>query len=149
MKLKITTYLIILSATVLSYSCKPLEEVSVNNSVTTTTKTYDGKTMYVKKDAIIQKPQVAELDVKKQRVKMIKTYEQINLDAVRELAKGDFMVQEKCDVIVEPYLFTTSETTESGTKTTVTITGYPANYINIKNYEKKDEIFFTLPNYVN
>lgn len=149
MKLKIKTHLFILATIAFCYSCKSLEEATSNNSTTLTTKTFDGKTLYIKKDAIIQKPQVAELDVKKARVKMTKTYEKMEINAAKELAKGDFIVQEKCDVIVEPYLFTNTETNENGSKTTVTITGYPANYINIKNYEKKDEVYFTLPYYVN
>jgi len=146
LKIKATLFLVALLA--ICFSCKMPMEASSTSS-TTLTKSFDGKTMFIQKESIYQKPQVAELDVKKQRVKMVKTYEKTDESAAKELAKGDFMVQEKCDVIVEPYLFTSTETNESGSNTTVTITGYPAFYINIKNYEKKDSVFFTLPNYVN
>ena len=143
--------LVILFGILLSmvYSCKTTTEVTTSGSTSVITKTYESKTKQISPNSIFQKPQVAELDVKKQRVKMVKTYDNIGITAAKELAKGDFMVQEKCDVIVEPYLFTSTETNESGSKTTVTLTAYPANYINIKNYEKKDEVFFTLPNHVN
>jgi len=133
-------------------SCETVTEMQTENtSNTVTKKEFDKSTpMFVMENGIFQKPLVADLDVKKQRVKMVKVYEKTDKETAKNFAKGDFMVQEKCDVIVEPYLFTSTTADENGiVSTTVTITGYPANYTNIKNYDRADEASFRLPATVN
>lgn len=98
--------------------------------------------MNISAKGIYQKPQVADLEIDQQRAKSTFSYEQTNSEDAKKLAKGDFMKQHKCDVIVEPLLFLTTTTNERGTNTSVTISGYPANYKNVRNYALSDSIYF-------
>jgi len=152
MKLTIKSGFLFLMSVTFFTSCETVTEIQTEKSGNSITrKEFDKSTpMFVVENGIFQKPQVADLDVKKQRVKMVKVYEKTDKETAKNFAKGDFMVQEKCDVIVEPYLFTTTTADETGIlSTTVTITGYPANYTNIRNYESNDEASFRLPATVN
>ena len=144
-------FLFVMGASIFT-SCETVTEMQTEKANNTISKKEFDKTtpLFVMENGIFQKPLVADLDVKKQRVKMVKVYEKTDKETAKNFAKGDFMVQEKCDVIVEPYLFTNTIADENGiVSTTVTLTGYPANYTNIKNYDRADEASFRLPATVN
>ncbi|MFM2138737.1 MAG: hypothetical protein RJA57_1044 [Bacteroidota bacterium] len=98
--------------------------------------------MVVTKNNIYQKPKVADLSVNAKRVKITMTYENISVDDAKELIKGEFMKQEKCDIIVQPYFYSTTTYNTDGTSVRITITGLPAFYRNIHNYTNADAIYF-------
>ena len=100
------------------------------------------KKMYVSSLGIYQLPQIADIDIKQQRVKETFKYENILIDDAKKMAKADFIKQQKCDLLVEPLLFISTFDRLGITTTTVTISGYPANYKNIRNYEPSDSIYF-------
>jgi len=137
---KIILFSPLLLMTLLMSSCAAIEEVVDSFSVKTQKGDYQKMNFTPK--GVYQFPQVADLDIAQQRVKLSFTYENAMGEEARKLAKGDFIKQQKCDVVVEPLLYITTTTTESGTTSSVTISGYPANYRNVRNYQLADSVFF-------
>jgi len=117
-----------------------IQEKIVGNS--SSLKTFDNQFLNIRENGILQKPLVAELDVMKERVKITKTYENMNTEDAKDLVRGEFMKQQKCDFIVEPLLFSTLLITDTNRLVTATVSGYPAFYKNIKNYEIGDSVYF-------
>ena len=130
-----TTYVLSSCTTVMQ-----IQEKFVGNS--STSKTFENQFLNIRENGILQKPLVAELDVMKERVKITKTYENINTEDAKDLVRGEFMKQQKCDFIVEPLLFSTLLITDTNRLVTATVSGYPAFYKNIKNYEIGDSVYF-------
>ncbi|QAA82818.1 hypothetical protein EI546_14320 [Aequorivita sp. H23M31] len=102
----------------------------------TTLKTGTSKTMDIVGPGVIQMPLVADLNVRPAKVSLTKTFTKTsgtsanaNTDVVRELLK-----RENADVLVEP----TFESTKTGTKTEITVYGFPATYVNFRPIEEKD-----------
>ena len=125
-------------------SCSATNGIFNNNSSSNAIveKRYEHKEMYFVTNKINQRPQIADLEVAKQRVKYTQTYSNLSYSEVKNIVKGDFMKQQNCDVIVEPLISATITTTESGVSTEATVTGYPAFFRNIKTYELKDSVYF-------
>lgn len=130
-----------LSMALFLFSCSSVQEV-IAPSNSTTSKAGDYYKLDITTKGIYQKPQVADLSVNSERAKATYNYEDVSSDEAKKLAKGDFVKQQKCDVIVEPLLYLTNETNDKGTKVSVTISGYPAFYRNVRNYELSDSIYF-------
>ena len=91
---------------------------------------------------IYQLPQIADLDIAQQRVKLTLNYNRITFEDAKKLAKADFIKNQKCDLIIEPLLFISNYQYKGRTSRTVTISGYPASYKNIRNIELGDSIYF-------
>ncbi|HLV92484.1 MAG TPA: hypothetical protein VKX34_05120 [Aequorivita sp.] len=101
-----------------------------------TTKSGSSKTMDIVGPGVIQMPLVADLIVSSSKVSHTKTFTKSSgsslnarADVVRELLK-----RENADVLIEP----TFESSSSGTKTEITVYGFPATYSNIRTIEEKD-----------
>ena len=139
MKRKILAAIILFQLALMS--CSSVQEVITPTS-TTTSKAGDYYNLNITPRGIYQKPQVADLDVNAVRVKASFVYEDVSNNEAKNLAKGDFLKQQKCDVIVEPMLYLTRETKDNKTTVSVTISGFAANYENIRNYEPADSIYF-------
>lgn len=101
-----------------------------------TIKSGTAKTMDIIGPGVIQMPLVADLNVRPTKVSHTKTFSKgssssvnAQTDVVRELLK-----RENADVLVEP----TFESTQSGTKTEITVYGFPATYVNFRTIEATD-----------
>ena len=124
-------------------SCSITEEVQeVFSPKTSTEKSFENQFLTIHDNVILQKPQVADLEVLKDRVKVSKTYKDVSVVNAKNLVKGEFMKQQKCDVIVESLIFSTTTITDSASYVTATVSGYPAFYRNIKNYQIGDSVYF-------
>lgn len=104
--------------------------------------TADYDLMYISKQGILQKPLITDLEVGKQRVTLSQSYNNVSLIEAKENVMGDFIKQQSCDLIVQPYFSSSSISTDTKTTITITLTGYPASYKNIRNFESKDTSLF-------
>ncbi|SRR5690554_6860297 len=102
----------------------------------TTIKSGTSKTMDIVGPGVIQMPVVADLNVRPTKVSYTKTFKKVEssstnakTDVVRELLK-----RENADVLVEP----TFESSTVGSKTEITVYGFPATYVNFRPIEEKD-----------
>ncbi|RYZ21434.1 MAG: hypothetical protein EOO16_12960 [Chitinophagaceae bacterium] len=111
----------------------------------TTTADYDY--LYVTKQGIIQKPLIADLEVGKQKSTVSRTYKDMTLNGAKETVMGEFIKENNCDLVVQPYFTSSSSTSMGGSTITVTVTGYPASYKNIRQFERKDTQYFLPPTY--
>jgi hypothetical protein len=113
-------------------------------SCTTVTKSHtaDYDLMYITKQGILQKPLITDLEVAKQRVTITQSYSKVTVTEAKENIMGEFIKQQSCDLIVQPYFTTSSITENEKTTVTVTLTGYAAFYKNIRNFEAKDTSLF-------
>lgn len=118
--------------------------VLLANACKTVTKSHtaDYDFMYISKNGILQKPLITDLEVAKQRTTITKSYTNVNLLEAKENAMSDFIKQEACDLIVQPYFITSTITENEKTTISVTLTGYAAQYKNIRNFELKDTSSF-------
>ena len=83
-------------------SCKSLQKSNSAQS--------DTEYTFVSKKGIYQKPLISDLEVGFQRLSIKKTYTNISIKEAKENAMGDFIKQQKCDLIVQPFSSCTSET---------------------------------------
>ena len=104
--------------------------------------TADFDYLNITKMGIIQKPMITDLQVAKEKVTISRSFGNIGLKEAKENTMGAFTVQEKCDLIVQPYFTTTSVTENDKTTITVNLTGYPAFYKNIRNFQVSDSSLF-------
>ena len=100
------------------------------------------KNIYASSMGIYQLPQIADLDIGQQRVKLTLNYNRITLEDAKKLAKADFIKNQNCDLIVEPLLVISNYQNKGRSSRMVTISGYPASYKNIRNVELGDSIYF-------
>ena len=104
--------------------------------------TADYDYMFISKQGILQKPMITDLEVAKQKVTVTKTYENISLSEAKQNVMGEFIKQNSCDLIVQPYFTSSAVTANEKTTITINVTGYPASYKNIRNFEAKDTAYF-------
>jgi hypothetical protein len=132
----------------LLFSCStPMELTEVSSREIKSTR-IDYKEMKITKDGIFQKPLVADLDVAKQRVFFSRTYDNMNAEEAKDNVNGEFSIEKNCDIVVQPLYETNTTITDIKTTTTVTISGYPAYYKNIRTFEPKDTQAFLIHNYL-
>jgi len=93
---------------------------------------------FVSKQGIYQKPLISDLQVGSQRVTIKQTYTNLSFKEAKENAMGDFIKQQKCDLIVQPFSSCTSETLNEVTTVNITLSGYPATFKNIRNFQLQD-----------
>ena len=125
--MKQNTILLLISIVFLS-SCGPTSKM----------KTYDYDYLYITKQGIIQRPLIADLEVGK-KVTLSHTYKNVTVDNARQNIIEEFIRTYNADLIVQPFFSTSLESTSSKTTVAITLTGYPANYKNIRNYDPKDK----------
>jgi len=100
-----------------------------------TIKTSTAKTIEIQNNGIIQKPTIADLEVKQTKVSGsgISTGAE-TLDNVKTRAVSDAIKQANCDLLVEPMY----EIEKTGNSFKVTVTGYPASYKNFRPITEED-----------
>jgi hypothetical protein len=102
----------------------------------------------VTKNGIYQKPVVADLVLAKQKSSITRTYEFVNEADAKDYITAEFAMSEGCDVIVHPIYEVITTNTNGDQKTEITITGYPAFYKNLRNFELKDTGAYTIFSYL-
>ena len=117
-------------------------------STTNKSKSADYDYMYITKTGIIQKPLITDLDVDKSKVTVTKTYNNISVSGAKENVMADFIKEQNCDIIIQPYFTTSSVTSSTKTTITVTVTGYPGHYRNIRTYDQKDTVYLVPIRYI-
>ena len=101
----------------------------------TTTTTKSAQVMDIYGAGVIQKPVVADLEVKEEKVTGTATGNSANsVSDMKVEAIADAVKKANADVLIEPKF----ETVTSGSKTEVTVTGYPATYKNFRPITKED-----------
>jgi hypothetical protein len=115
-------------------------------SLTQKTTSTDYDYIKITKQGIIQKPLIADLDVSKDKKSLTKTYQNTTLGNAKEVIMGDFIKEFNCDLIVNPFFTSTTTSKTEKISITLTVTGYPASYKNIRNFEAKDTLNFVPKN---
>lgn len=87
---------------------------------------------------VIQKPVVADLDVKETRVSGTATVKgSVSVDELKQMAISDALKKSNADVLIEARY----EITSSFKQTTVNVSGYPGTYKNFRPMEAQDTMF--------
>lgn len=109
--------------------------------------------MYINKQGVIQKPVVAELDVKSDKVQLNHTYSNMTVDEAKESAMVDLIKANKCDLLVHP-MFNIEASgkipfSSKWASINIDLSGYPATYKNMKTFEAKDTANFLVNAQIN
>lgn len=114
-------------------------------SACTVTKEYATvRTQDISRSSIIQIPKIARLEISKDKVsatlekKQKKGKDADFRNSVEYMALMDLVVKTGCDVIVEPTFRTTHKIGPMAEKVTVTVTGLPAKYTEIRDLTPAD-----------
>ena len=104
----------------------------------------DVSTNYFTKSKIANFPLVSDLQIGAKKTMPMRLYTKTTVEAAKENILYDFMKEHNCDVVVEPMF--SVETIARGMELDVKIemTGFVANYANIRNFEPKDSARFWL-----
>jgi len=148
MKNKIFNILTFVSIAIGLYSCSTtaIIETPIKNDYKM--RTADYKETFINKNDIYQKPLVADLEVSKQKVSMSRTYENMTVDQAKENITGEFMIEQGCDILVQPLYQTETTYSNNNSTITVSVTGYPAFYKNIRTYSPDDAEAFMIKSIV-
>lgn len=138
---------IFLAAIFVMESCSTIEEAV--SGTETKSREIDYYEREITKEAVYQKPLVADLDVSKQKLSFSRTYEKISADEARDYVTAEFAMGQNCDVIVHPMYETLTSNVDGVVKVDVTVSGYPAFYKNIRNFESKDTDAWMIYSYYN
>jgi len=100
-----------------------------------TVKMGSSKSLDVLGAGVIQLPVVAELDVSSKKASFTQTFSNSSssTDTKNEVIRS-LLKQYNADVLIEPIF----ESITQGTKTTLTVSGYPATYKNMRTIEQRD-----------
>ena len=91
--------------------------------------TVDTNTVDIKDNGVVQStPLITDLDIKSEKVEGTSVGSSTNTSKLRKEAVADAVKKAKADVLIEP----TYTITTSGSKSTVTVVGRPANYKNFR-----------------
>lgn len=109
-----------------------------------TTNTGSSKSLDIVGPGVLHLPVVADLEVSQQRVSYTKTFNitgESNSTAKNEVIR-ELLKQYNSDVLIEPIF----ESTKTGSKLELTVTGFPAKYKNFRTIQKSDiELIETTP----
>jgi len=132
-------------------SCAPVAEITDNSETNVKSKirTVEFKTKKITQNEIYQKPLIADLEVAKQKVFMTKVYEKMEANEAKVNIMGEFMVEQNCDKLVQPLYQMSTEYLDFTPTTTISLSGYPAFYKNIRNYTPADANAFEIKSFVN
>lgn len=93
-----------------------------------TTRSRTVKTLGIYGPGVLQNPVVADLDVRAEKVTGTATGNSRGVAALQDDAIADALAKAQADVLVEPMF----QTVNNGGRTTVTATGFPATYTNMR-----------------
>jgi len=147
MKIKIK-YILAASITLGLFSCATPSETTTTSKSEYKMRTAEYKQLFINKNEIYQKPLVADLDVLKQKVFLSKTYENMTDESAKQNITGEFIVEQGCDILVQPLFQTETIITENKSTTNVSVSGYPAFYKNIRTYMPSDSEAFMIKSIV-
>jgi hypothetical protein len=100
-----------------------------------TTKTGTSKTLDIYGAGVLHLPVISDLDVASNKASHTMTLRKVeNMKAARNLAVSELLKIENADVLVEPSF----ETETSGSKTILTVKGWPAKYKNFRTITQDD-----------
>ena len=105
-------------------------------SCTTTRKVETAKTLDIYGPGVIQNPVIADLDVKETKVTGSAVGRSKETEAVKNMALADAIKKANVDVLVEPSFVIENV----GSKSTVTVTGFPATYSNFRKATPADSL---------
>jgi hypothetical protein len=126
------------------YSCATTATIETSSKTDYKIRTADYKQIVINKNEIYQKPLVADLDVAKQKVSMTKTYENLTVEQAKENITGEFVLEQGCDILVQPLYQTETSLSDDKSTTIVSVSGYPAFYKNIRTYMPSDSEAFMI-----
>ena len=126
------------------YSCATTATVETSSKTDYKIRTADYKQTFINKNEIYQKPLVADLEVAKQKVSLTKTYENVTVDQAKENVTGEFILEQGCDILVQPLYQTETSLSDNKSTTNVSVSGYPAFYKNIRTYTPSDSEAFMI-----
>lgn len=98
------------------------------SSCATVKKLDTAKSMEIHGPGVIQYPVIADLEVQEQKVRGVATGRRSELTSVQQLARVNAMKMANADVLVAPVY----EIETKRNRTTVTVTGFAANYKNFR-----------------
>lgn len=99
---------------------------------------YDYDHLFIKKQGVIQRPVMADIEVMKDKRTITRTYKYVTVTMAKEMILVDFVKEFNADLIVQPMFATKTESTNNRTTVEITLMGFPAVYKNFRNYEPKD-----------
>lgn len=108
-------------------------------SATQKSRTYDYDHLFITKQGIIQRPLIADMEVGKQKQTISRTYKNVTVATAKQNVIEEFIRTNNADLIVQPLFTTDAQSTSMKTTVVITLSGYPATYKNIRNYEPKDK----------
>lgn len=112
-----------------------------------TTSTGSSKSLDIVGPGVLHLPVVADLEVSQQRVSYSKTFSvtgEVGSTAKNEVIR-ELLKQHNSDVLIEPIF----ESTKSGAKLELTVTGFPAKYKNFRTIQKSDiELIEATPGFI-
>ena len=123
--------------------------LAFSSCTTSKVQSFDYDYLYINKQGIVQRPLVTDLEVGKDKTKLSRTYENVTVAKAKENIMGEFIQQTNADLIVQPYFSTSTIGSAYSATVTVSLTGYPAFYKNIRMYDPKDSSNFKLRAYIN
>lgn len=114
-------------------------------------KSYDY--IYINKQGVIQKPVVAELTVKPDKVQLSQTYHNMTVNEAKESAMVDLIKANNCDLLVHPMFAIEASSkvlfSEKWSSVRIELSGYPATYKNMKTFEASDSTSFMVNAQIN
>jgi translation initiation factor 6 (eIF-6) len=114
-------------------------------------KSYDY--IYINKQGIIQKPVVAELNVKPDKAQLSQTYVNMTVTEAKESAMVDLIKANNCDLLVHPMFSIEANGkimfSDKWTSIKIDLSGYPATYKNMKTFEAVDSTSFLVNAQIN
>lgn len=118
----------------------------LTSCATTNTFKKDVNTHYFSKSKIVTFPIVSDLQIGAKKTMPSRLYTKTTVEGAKENILYDFMKEHNCDVVVEP-MFSVEvipRGMDSKLDVKIEMTGYIANYTNIRNFEPKDSSKFWL-----
>ena len=110
--------------------------------------TYDYDYLMITKQGVIQRPLMADLEVRKDKIAVTKTFSNTTLDMAKQNIVKEFIKSASCDLVVQPSWDTEANAGIGKTTIEITLSGFPASYKNFRNYEPKDSSLLIGRNYV-
>lgn len=107
--------------------------------VSNKSRSYDYDYLFITKQGIIQRPLIADMVVAKEKITLSRTYKNVTLVMAKQNIIEEFIKANNADLIVQPFYSSTTENASLKVTVQISLTGYPANYKNIRNYEPADK----------
>lgn len=115
---------------------------------TTKSTSYDYDYLMITKQGVIQRPLMADLDVRQEKITVSKTFRNTTLAVAKQNIVKDFIKTASCDLVVQPSWDTEADAGMGKSNIDISLTGFPASYKNFRNYEPKDSSLLISRNFV-